>query len=132
MPSERDLVLLEVDGPIAVITNNRPDKHNAMSDEMDRRLWEVLAEVHGMNELRAIVWRGEGRSFSSGRDTTQLGPAGRGHLRPRVHRAGPSTDPDVPDHALPDHLRPQGMGHRRGVRKGPALRHPGGCRRAPG
>ena len=26
-----------------------------------------------MNGLRAIVWRGEGRSFSSGRDTTQLG-----------------------------------------------------------
>jgi enoyl-CoA hydratase/carnithine racemase len=70
---ERDMVLLDVDGPIAVITNNRPDKHNAMSDEMDRRLWEVLAEVHGMNELRAIVWRGNGRSFSSGRDTTQLG-----------------------------------------------------------
>ena len=72
-PEDRDLVRLEVDGPIAVITNNRPDKHNAMSDEMDRRLWEVLAEVHGMNELRAIVWRGEGASFSSGRDTTQLG-----------------------------------------------------------
>jgi enoyl-CoA hydratase/carnithine racemase len=72
-PEDRDLVRLEVDGPIAVITNNRPDKHNAMSDEMDRRLWEVLAEVHGMNELRAIVWRGEGKSFSSGRDTSQIG-----------------------------------------------------------
>jgi enoyl-CoA hydratase/carnithine racemase len=70
---ERDLVRLEVDGPLAVITNNRPDKHNAMSDEMDRRLWEVLAEVHAMPQLRAIVWRGEGRSFSSGRDTSQLG-----------------------------------------------------------
>jgi len=70
---DRDLVHLEVDGPIAVITNNRPQKHNAMSDEMDRRLWEVLAEVHGMDDLRAIVWRGEGTSFSSGRDTTQLG-----------------------------------------------------------
>jgi enoyl-CoA hydratase len=71
--TERNLVRLEVDGPIAVITNNRPDRHNAMSDEMDRRLWEVLAEVHAMGDLRAIVWRGEGRSFSSGRDTTQLG-----------------------------------------------------------
>ncbi len=70
---ERGLVRLEVDGPIAVITNNRPEKHNAMSDEMDRRLWEVLAEVHEMTTLRAIVWRGEGRSFSSGRDTSQLG-----------------------------------------------------------
>jgi enoyl-CoA hydratase/carnithine racemase len=70
---ERDLVRLEVDGPIAVITNNRPSKHNAMSDEMDRRLWEVLAEVHEMPELRAVVWRGEGKSFSSGRDTGQIG-----------------------------------------------------------
>jgi len=71
--AERDLVRLEVDGPIAVITNNRPDRHNAMSDEMDRRLWEVLAEVHELPDLRAIVWRGEGKSFSSGRDTTQIG-----------------------------------------------------------
>ncbi len=71
--AERDLVRLEVDGPIAVITNNRPEKHNAMSDEMDRRLWEVLAEVHELPQLRAIVWRGEGRSFSSGRDTGQIG-----------------------------------------------------------
>ncbi|MGO8873728.1 MAG: enoyl-CoA hydratase/isomerase family protein [Acidimicrobiales bacterium] len=70
---ERNLVRLEVNGPIAVITNNRPEKHNAMSDEMDRRLWEVLAEIHTMPALRAIVWRGEGHSFSSGRDTTQLG-----------------------------------------------------------
>ena len=71
--ADRDLVRLEVDGPVAVITNNRPERHNAMSDEMDRRLWEVLAEVHAIGALRAIVWRGEGRSFSSGRDTTQLG-----------------------------------------------------------
>jgi enoyl-CoA hydratase/carnithine racemase len=70
---ERDLVRLEIDGPIAVITNNRPGKHNAMSDEMDRRLWEVLGEVHEMPQLRAIVWRGEGKSFSSGRDTGQIG-----------------------------------------------------------
>ena len=71
--AERDLVRLEVEGPIAVITNNRPERHNAMSDEMDRRLWEVLAEVHELPDLRAIVWRGEGSSFSSGRDTTQIG-----------------------------------------------------------
>ncbi len=70
---ERDLVRLEIDGPIAVITNNRPEKHNAMSDDMDRRLFEVLAEVHDTPGLRAIVWRGEGKSFSSGRDTGQIG-----------------------------------------------------------
>ena len=72
-PEDQRLVTLEVHGPVAVITNNRPEKHNAMSDEMDRRLFEVLAEVHEMPDLRAIVWRGEGKSFSSGRDTDQLG-----------------------------------------------------------
>jgi len=71
--ADRRLVRVEIDGPIAVVTNNRPEKHNAMSDEMDRRLWEVLAELHATPELRAIVWRGEGKSFSSGRDTAQIG-----------------------------------------------------------
>ena len=71
--ADRNLIRVEIDGPIAVVTNNRPEKHNAMSDEMDRRLWEVLAELHQVPDLRAIVWRGEGKSFSSGRDTTQLG-----------------------------------------------------------
>ena len=71
--ADRNLIRVEIDGPIAVVTNNRPEKHNAMSDEMDKRLWEVLAELHQSPDLRAIVWRGEGKSFSSGRDTTQLG-----------------------------------------------------------
>jgi enoyl-CoA hydratase/carnithine racemase len=69
----QDLVTLEFDGPVAVMSNNRPEKHNAANDAMDARLWEVLAELHRRDEIRAIVWRGEGKSFSSGRDTTELG-----------------------------------------------------------
>ncbi len=68
-----DTLLLEFDGPVAIMTNNRPDKHNAANDEMDTRLWEVLAEIHERDGVRAVVWRGNGKSFSSGRDTTQLG-----------------------------------------------------------
>ncbi len=68
-----DLVRLEYDGAIAIITNNRPEKHNAMSDEMDQRLFEVLAELHGRNDVRAIIWQGAGTSFSSGRDIGQIG-----------------------------------------------------------
>ena len=71
MPS--DTILLEFDGPVAVMTNNRPEKHNAANDEMDARLWEVLAEIHATPGVRAVVWRGVGKSFSSGRDTTELG-----------------------------------------------------------
>jgi enoyl-CoA hydratase/carnithine racemase len=68
-----DTILLDFDGPVAIMTNNRPEKHNAANDEMDTRLWEVLAELHERDGLRAVVWRGNGKSFSSGRDTTQIG-----------------------------------------------------------
>jgi len=71
MPS--DTITLDFDGPVAVLSNNRPDKHNAANDEMDARLWECLAELHARPGLRAVVWRGNGRSFSSGRDTGELG-----------------------------------------------------------
>jgi enoyl-CoA hydratase/carnithine racemase len=68
-----DAVKLSFDGPIAVISYDRAEKHNAADDAMDLRLFEILAELHQRPGLRALVWRGEGKSFSSGRDTTQLG-----------------------------------------------------------
>ena len=66
-------VRLEVDGPIAVITNDNPEKHNAFDDEMDLRLFEILGELAERPEVRAIVWRAEGKSFSSGRDVAAIG-----------------------------------------------------------
>jgi enoyl-CoA hydratase/carnithine racemase len=68
-----DLVTLEYDGPVAILSNNRPEKHNAANDAMDAQLFSRLAELHERDDVRAIVWRGNGRSFSSGRDTTELG-----------------------------------------------------------
>ena len=68
-----DKVRLEVDGAIATITNDNPDKHNAFDDEMDQRLFEILGELRQRSEIRAVIWRGEGRSFSSGRDVAAIG-----------------------------------------------------------
>jgi len=68
-----DAVKLTYDGPIAIISYDRPEKHNAANDAMDQRLFEILAELHQRAGLRAVIWRGEGASFSSGRDTSQLG-----------------------------------------------------------
>jgi enoyl-CoA hydratase/carnithine racemase len=67
------LITLEYDGPVAILSNNRPEKHNAANDAMDAQLWEALAELHRRDGVRAVVWRGEGKSFSSGRDTSELG-----------------------------------------------------------
>jgi enoyl-CoA hydratase len=66
-------IRLEVEGPIATITNNNPDKHNAFDDEMDLRLFEILEELRHVQGLRAVIWRGEGKSWSSGRDTSVIG-----------------------------------------------------------
>ena len=68
-----DKVRLELDGAIATITNDNPEKHNAFDDEMDQRLFEILGELRDRSEVRAVIWRGEGRSFSSGRDVAAIG-----------------------------------------------------------
>ena len=64
---------LELDGAIATITNDNPDKHNAFDDAMDARLFEILAELRDSPQIRSVIWRGEGRSFSSGRDVASIG-----------------------------------------------------------
>jgi len=66
-------VRLDVDGAIATITNDNPDKHNAFDDDMDTQLWGVLAELKSHPEVRAVIWRGEGKSWSSGRDVGSIG-----------------------------------------------------------
>jgi enoyl-CoA hydratase/carnithine racemase len=66
-------VHLTVDGPIATITNDNPDKHNAFDDEMDAELFAILAELKARPEVRVVIWRGEGKSFSSGRDVGSIG-----------------------------------------------------------
>ena len=68
-----DRVRLEVAGPIATITNDNPAKHNAFDDEMDAQLFAILAELKARADVRAVIWRGEGRSWSSGRDVAAIG-----------------------------------------------------------
>ena len=50
----RELITLEYDGPVAVMSNNRPDKHNAANDAMDLRLWECLAELHEQKNVSVV------------------------------------------------------------------------------
>ncbi len=66
-------VRLEVEGAVATITNAAPDSHNAFDDAMDATLWEILAELRKRTDVRAVIWRGEGPSFSSGRDVRSIG-----------------------------------------------------------
>jgi enoyl-CoA hydratase/carnithine racemase len=77
-------VLLDYDGPVAIVSNNRPERHNAASDAFNKRLWEVFYEIHLDADVRCVLWRGNGPSFSSGRDLKELGgprEGGMSHLQ---------------------------------------------------
>ena len=67
-----DPVLLEVKGGVAVISLNRPDRHNAMGDAVDALLFRYLDLLRADRDVRVVVWRGNGQSFSSGRDIAEL------------------------------------------------------------
>lgn len=73
-----ETVLLEMIDGVAVVSLNRPERHNAFNDEMDARFFEVIAELCARDDVRCVLWRGEGKSFSSGRDTAELGHRAKG------------------------------------------------------
>jgi enoyl-CoA hydratase/carnithine racemase len=67
------VVLFKLIDGLATITLNRPEKHNALNDEMSHVLHDVYSEALENPHVRCILLRANGPSFSSGRDTTQLG-----------------------------------------------------------
>jgi enoyl-CoA hydratase len=67
-----DPVLLEAKGGIAVLTLNRPDRHNPMGDAMDALFFRYLDLLRTDRDIRVVVWRSNGESFSCGRDMVEL------------------------------------------------------------
>jgi len=60
------------DGSIRVLELNRPDKRNALNDELIAALKDALHAADRDDELRAIVIRGAGKDFCSGADLSAL------------------------------------------------------------
>src|SRR6478672_10127949 len=83
-------VRLDVDGAIATIVNDNPDKHNAFDDDMDAQLFGILDGLATRRDIRAVIWKGAGKSFSSGRDVGSIGtmqvPLSHHELMRRGHR----------------------------------------------
>ena len=72
MVTEADIVLLAVDGPVAWITLNRPEKRNALNDALISRLQESLTQATQVDSVRAVVITGAGADFCSGADLAAL------------------------------------------------------------
>lgn len=68
-------ILSRVDGAVAVVTLNRPQKYNALTAEMLDELLGTLTELDGRPDVRAIVLFGSPKAFSAGADTGTLASA---------------------------------------------------------
>jgi enoyl-CoA hydratase len=64
------------DGRVARITLNRPEKMNALSQDLLFELNDALHELEADFDTRVIILRGAGRTFSAGYDLTP--PRGQG------------------------------------------------------
>jgi enoyl-CoA hydratase/carnithine racemase len=66
-------VLYEVEGGIATITLNRPERMNAMAFDVMIPFRQALEEIHYDNDTRVVIVTGAGHGFCSGADLTDSG-----------------------------------------------------------
>lgn len=60
--------LFDLDGPIATITFNRPERRNCMNHEVMRELEQLILRVRDGRETRVLIVTGTGAAFSAGAD----------------------------------------------------------------
>lgn len=76
--SEEPHMLVHEDDGILIATFNRPDKLNAMSNELMRILEDAVDRLRDTPELKVLLIKSKGRYFSSGADLKQGGGADKG------------------------------------------------------
>lgn len=82
------LVTAEDRGAVRHIAMNRPEKRNAMNEELIRGLAHELHAAAHDPQVRCVVVRGEGPMFSSGMDFASLGALAGDPARLREFRSG--------------------------------------------
>lgn len=82
------IVVTEDRGPVRHIVMNRPEKRNAMNEELIAGLAGALHGAASDSAVLCVVVRGEGSMFSSGMDFNALGQVAAEPERLRQFRAG--------------------------------------------
>ncbi|PID39471.1 MAG: enoyl-CoA hydratase [Proteobacteria bacterium] len=86
-------VLLDVENQIATITLNRPERRNAINQQLLSRLYDALDAVTSRHDVRVVIITGKGPSFCAGLDLAAIGkenlfdPRGDGSDLPDLMRA---------------------------------------------
>src|SRR5215208_7621177 len=72
MSSEQEVVVYAVEGAVARVTLNRPEKRNALNDAVIAGVKESLAKASQDERVRVVVISGAGKDFCSGADLSAL------------------------------------------------------------
>lgn len=64
----KELVQIDWLGPVAILTLNRPERHNSLVPELLEQLLAHLTQITAKPDVRAVVLQANGRSFSTGGD----------------------------------------------------------------
>ncbi|MBC8022859.1 MAG: enoyl-CoA hydratase/isomerase family protein [Burkholderiales bacterium] len=59
---------IERQGPVGLVTMNRPERHNAFDDALIGELTEAFRSLEAEDGVRLVVLSGAGKSFSAGAD----------------------------------------------------------------
>ncbi len=70
-------IAYEQDGPVAIITWNRPDKLNAITPELEVQFRDACLAADGDPGVKVVIVRGAGRCFSAGYDLSDFAGAPR-------------------------------------------------------
>jgi enoyl-CoA hydratase/carnithine racemase len=62
----------ETEGPVAVVTLNRPNRRNALSLGLMRELLDCFGRIGQEKQLRAVILAAAGKVYSSGHDLSEL------------------------------------------------------------
>ena len=66
-------VIVEPEGPVLVVTLNRPEKKNAVNAEVMCRLYDAWVRLDQDEDLRVAILTGRGDTFCAGMDLADIG-----------------------------------------------------------
>jgi len=88
MPNE---VLIETDGPVQILTLNRPDKLNAVNEALSQNLRQAITNAAHDDKIAVVILTGSGRAFSAGADLKEAAKNGERSQRQSLQAASNST-----------------------------------------
>ncbi len=97
--AEEKKILYDKEDGIGIITFNRPERMNAITDDMMADLTNIINGIILDNEVRAVIVTGNGRAFCAGTDVT-VGIT-RDHEEAGKERAEKIKKVELPETPLP-------------------------------